>query len=103
MKRYNKAKYKDFFNYFNRTLKPKSNNNKIKYIPECNYYNIINALEIDIKYFYITNNVSEHINKLLNIKLNSKYRTFNNWKNSLIEIEKEFYSKTEFVKRSNYF
>ena len=56
-------KYNDFFNYFNRNWKPKGNFKKIKYIP-WNYFNILKSLDFDKKYFYVTNNIAEHINKL---------------------------------------
>ena len=96
-KKYNDPKNNDFFNYFNRNWKPRGTYIKIKYIPEWNYFNIF-----DKKYFYVTNNISEYINKLLNNKLNCKHPTFENWKNSLLEIEVEFNIKAEFIKRTNY-
>ena len=78
LKKYNDLKYNDFFNYFNRNWKPKDTYKKIKYIPEWNYFNILKSLDFYKKYFYVTNNISEHINKLLNNKLNYKHPTFEN-------------------------
>ena len=74
----------------------------MNFIPEWNYFNIINSIDFDLKYLYITNNISEHINKLLNSKLNNKHPTFHNWKNALLQTESEFNSKTEYIKRTNY-
>ena len=59
-------------------------------------------MDFDKKYFYVIINISEHINKLLNNKLNCKHPTFENWKNYLLETELEFNSKTDFIKRINY-
>ena len=36
-------------------------NKTISIIPEFNYYNVLKSLEIDSKYLFITNNISEHI------------------------------------------
>ena len=101
-KKYNNSKYINFFNYFNRNWKPKSKYKKINIFPEWNYYHIIKSIDFDIKYLYLTNNISEHINKLLNSKLKSKYPTFINWKNAIFEIEKEVNNKTEIIERTNY-
>ena len=78
LKKYNDLKYNDFFNYFNRNWKPKDTYKKIKYIQEWNYFNILKSLDFDKKNFYVTNNISEYINKLLNNKLNCKHPTFEN-------------------------
>jgi len=62
----------------------------------------LKSLDFDKKYYYVTNNIAQHINKLLNNKLNCKHPTFDNWKNALIETEVEFNNKTEFISRTNY-
>ena len=80
-KTYNESKHNDFFNYFNRNWKTKGNYKKIKYILEWFYFNILKSLDFDKKYYYVANNISEHINKLLNNKFNCKHPTFENWKN----------------------
>ena len=38
---------------------------------------------------YLTNNISEHLNKIINSKLKSKYPIFINWRDSLLKSEEE--------------
>ena len=101
LKKYNKKEFDVFYNYFNRTWKNKSKKKNIKFIPEFNYFKILNSLNFDIKYLFITNNIAEHINKLLNVKLNSKFPIFSNWKNAFLNVEKEINDRTEYIERSN--
>ena len=82
IKKFNDKKYIDFFRYFERAWKPNCKYKNIHIIPEWNYYNIINSIEFDVKYF--TNNLAEHINKLLNSKFQTKYPTFESWKNAIL-------------------
>ena len=63
---------------------------KLKIIPQRNYYNIINSLEFDIKYLYVTNNIVEYINKILNSHFNTKYPTFDKWKVTIWNTAKIF-------------
>ena len=51
---------------------------------------------------YLTNNISEHINKILNSHFNNKFPTFEKWKYALINTEKEINSKLNLVERSDY-
>ena len=48
LKKYNKKEFDVFYNYFDRTCKPKSKYKKIKFIPEFNYFKILNSLDFDI-------------------------------------------------------
>ena len=75
-KKYNNKEYKDFYNYYERNWKPINKNKKINIVPEFNYYNALDSLEIDSKCLILTNNISEHINKILNSFFNTKYPTF---------------------------
>ena len=65
LKKCNKKEFDEFYNYFDRRWKLKSKYKNIKFIPEFNYFKILNSLDFDIKYLFITNNIAEHINKLL--------------------------------------
>ena len=86
--RFNDDKYSEFFSYFEKTWNPKGRKYNMKYYPNWNYYKIINSVEFDIKHLFLTNNISEHMNKLLNEKLNRKYPTFYNWKDTILNVEK---------------
>ena len=50
----------------------------------------------------LTNNIAEHLNKLLNAKLNSKYPVFNNWKNAILKVEEEVNNSVKVLDRSDY-
>ena len=56
-----------------------------KYTPIFNYYENISNSEFDIKFLFLTNNISENINKLLNSYFNTKYPTFSQWKQALLD------------------
>ena len=101
-KKFNKKQYKEFFKYYERSWKPKGHFKNIKFIPEFNYYNVLNSIEFDIKYLFLTNNIAEHLNKLLNAKLNSKYPVFNNWKNAILKVEEEVNNSVKVLDRSDY-
>ena len=101
-KKYNSKDFIDFYKYFERVWKPNSITGKNKKIPDWNYYYILTSLEIDVKYLFLTNNISEHINKILNSHFNTKFPTFEKWKYSLLETEKEINNKTNLVERSDY-
>lgn len=94
--------YIDFFRYFERAWKPNCKYKNIKIIPEWNYYNIINSIEFDVKYLYLTNNIAEHINKLLNSKFQTKYLTFESWKTANFSIENDINNKTDYIERVNF-
>ena len=51
---------------------------------------------------YITNNIAEHLNKILNNKLNTKYPNFDNWKNAILSTEFDINNKTDIIERENY-
>ena len=87
-KKYNNKKFADFFNYFEKNWNPNFKYRKMEIISKWNYYNLINSIEIDIKYLYLTNNVAEYINKILNSKFNTKFPNFESWKNAIISTEK---------------
>ena len=74
--------YIDFFRYFERAWKP-----------NCKYKNIINS----IKYLYLTNNIAEHINKLLNSKFQTKYPKFESWKTAIFSVENDI-NKIKIIK-----
>ena len=61
--KYNNSKYKSFFAYFKRTWRGKKIPIKI-----WNYYDTINANDIDER-LYFTNNANENINRYLNSNL----------------------------------
>ena len=102
VKKYNKPIYKEFFNYYERTWKPKGNIKNIKFIQDFNYYNTLNSIELDIKYLFLTNNISEHLNKLLNAHLNSKYPVFDNWKHAILKVEEAVNNNMKEYDRSDY-
>ena len=101
-KKFNDKKYIDFFRYFERAWKPNCKYKNIKIIPEWNYYNIINSIEFDVKYLYLTNNIAEHINKLLNSKFQTKYPTFESWKKTIFSVENDINNKTDYIERVNF-
>ena len=84
-KTFSESKYKKFFDYFEYYWKTKSKHDKIKYIPDWNYYYIIKSIDFDIKYLFITNNIAEHNNKILNSHLKTKYPLFEIWKNAILK------------------
>ena len=76
-KKFNNILYSDFFKYYE--WKPNCIIRKIKIIPDWNYFNLLNSIENDQKYLYITSNIAELINKILNDKPKTKYPNFDNW------------------------
>ena len=102
MKKYNNKEFNDFYNYYERNWKSINKNKKINIIPEFNYYNILNSLEIDSKYLFLTNNISEHINKILNSFYNIKYPTFEKWKILLFRTQDIINNNDNIITRHNY-
>ena len=100
--KYNNNNFKDFFSYFEKNWKPNCQYKKLKIIPEWNYFNLLNSIEIDKKYLYITNNIAEHLNKILNSKLNTKYPNFDNWKNAILSTEIDVNNKNDIIERENF-
>ena len=100
-KKYNKNIYSKFFNYFERYWKPKAKFQNKKYILEWNYYLIIKSINFDVKYLYLTNNIAEHINKVLNSYFNTKYPLFNDWKKALLFTAKKMNEENNPINRKN--
>ena len=67
----------------------------MRIIPEWNYFNTLKMLDKDIKNLFLTNNVAEHLNKIINSKLITKYPMFLNWRESLLKSEEEINLKYE--------
>ena len=59
-------------------------------------------IEIDKKYFYITKNISHHLNKILNNKLKCKYPNYDNWKNAILSNEIDINNQNDIIERKNY-
>ena len=77
--------YEKFFQYFQKQW---INVKKLgKYTPIWNYYCCISNLDFDIKYIFLTNNLAENINTLLNSFFNKKYPLFAQWKNAILSLE----------------
>ena len=51
---------------------------------------------------YITNNIAEHVNKILNKKLSTKYPNLDNWKNTILSTEIDINNKNDIIERENY-
>jgi hypothetical protein len=51
------------------------------------FFNYISNLDFDIKYIFLTNNIAENINALLNSFFNKKYPLFAQWKNAILSLE----------------
>ena len=51
---------------------------------------------------YITNNIAEHLNKILNNKLSTKYPNLDNWKNTILSTEIDINNKNDIIERENY-
>ena len=100
--KYNKKEYSDFYAYFEKTWKPMCKFKNHQIIPDWNYYYILNSFEIDIKYLFLSNNVSEHINKILNSNFNTKFPSYDKWRTALLKTEKDINKKTEFLERYDY-
>ena len=50
---------------------------------------------------FLTNNISENINKILNQNFNAKYPNFNDWKNSILSTVQKFENIDKELKRLN--
>jgi hypothetical protein len=93
--------FKDFFQYFEKNWKHDCKYKKLKIIPEWNYKNLLNSLELEQKYLYITNNIAEHINKILNSKLNYKYSNLDIWKIAILVTKNNINNQTNILEREN--
>ena len=100
--KYSANEYKKFFQYFRTICNPKCIYKKLKIIPEWNYYFIFKQLEIDIKNLFLRNNIAEHLNKILNSKLKSKFPIFMNWREAILNTEKEVNLKFEETSRQDF-
>ncbi len=60
-----------------------------KYIPSFNYYKNLNS-KFDQKFLFITNNISENINMLLNSNFKTNYPSFEDWRKSIFKIINNF-------------
>ena len=101
-KKYSDKKYIEFFKYFIRQWKPDCKYNNINFNTEWNFYHVINSIEFDVKHLYFTNNIAEHINKLLNSNLKTKYPTFDNWQKALLTVEKIINDSSNKITRYDY-
>ena len=72
-----------------------------KYIPIFNYYKNIKGAELDKKYLFLTNNITENINKILNNNFKGRYPNFIDWKNSLLSTIKRFENIDKELNRLN--
>ena len=64
---------------------------------------MIKGKEFDKNHFFLTNNISESINHILNSYFIKKYPTFNEWRNAILtEIEKNSSSKGYEIRRKDY-
>ena len=96
-------KYGEFFKYFRNQWKPFGKKAKIKFTPIWNNYDLIKGKEFDKNHFFLTNNISESINHILNSYFIKKYPTFNEWRNaSLTEIEKNTSAKGYEIRRNDH-
>ena len=94
--------YENFFTYFNRQWLPRGKKKNIKFSPPWNYYKILKSQNFDKKHLFLTNNVSESINHILNRNFKYKYPTFMDWKNSIIQCSERLYKKDIQLQRNDY-
>ena len=93
-------KYESFFKYFEKQW---INKKKLgKYTPIWNYFINLNKIEFDEKFLFLTNNISENINHLLNSFFNKKYPVFKEWRNSLLSVVNLFENKADELHRKNF-
>ena len=88
--------------YFEKQWKPNCIYDDINIIPIFNYYNFINSIEFDINALFLTNNIAEAINRILNSHLNSKYPLFDEWRKAILTTEEKVNLNFEENKRVNY-
>ncbi len=94
--------YNDFFKYFRRSWNPKCFYKKLRIIPDWNYYLTLKKLDIDIKNLFLTNNIAEHLNKIINSKLKRKYPIFLNWREAILQTEEEVNLNFEEIQRKDF-
>lgn len=75
---------------------------KIKFTPIWNHYDLFKNNDFDKNHFFLTNNVSESINHILNSYFKTKYPTFNEWRNAIVEEIEKVSIKAHEVDRKDY-
>ena len=93
--------YGKFFQYFRRQWKPFGKKAKIKFTPIWNHYDLFKNNDFD-KSIFLTNNVSESINHILNSYFKTKYPTYNQWRNAIVEESEKVSIKAHEVDRKDY-
>lgn len=51
---------------------------------------------------FLTNNISESINHILNKNFKYRYPTFNDWKNTIIDVSNSFFNKNNPIQRKDF-
>ena len=92
--------FEDYLKYFESQLINKSKLGK--YIPIWNYYESIKNTDFALKYLFLTKNIAENINSLLNTSFTKKYPTFNQWKSAILKIIDLFEKNNNELIRCNY-
>ena len=91
--------YESFFKYFEKQWLIKK---KIgKYIPEWNFCGNLKNEEYYVKILFLTNNVAESINRLLNFSFKYKYPNFKEWNFSILKVLSDFEKKEKELIRCN--
>ena len=90
---------KNFFKYLEKNCIRKKRLGK--YTPIFNYYANIRGPEFDIKYVFLTNNITENINKFLNSSFKKAYPFFEEWRGAIFKLLDLFENKTNEMKRYN--
>ena len=73
-----------------------------KYTPIFNYYANIKGPDFDKKFLFLSNNISESINHILNSFFKNNYPSFSDWSNSILQTLELFENKKDEIKRNNY-
>lgn len=55
----------------------------------------LNNLDFDEKYLFLSNNICENINHLLNSIFNKNYPVFKEWRNAILSVVNIFENKTK--------
>ena len=92
--------YEKFFKYFEKNWIKKKKLGK--YTPIFNYYANIKGPDFDKKFLFLSNNISESINHILNSFFKNNYPSFSDWSNSILQTLELFENKKDEIKRNNY-
>ena len=93
-------KYEKFFKFFEKNWIKKKKLGK--YILIFNYYTNLKGPDFNKKFLFLTNNISESINHILNSFFKSNYPNFSDWSNSILQTLELFENKNNEIKRINY-